>query len=692
MNTFRIAAPLLLLAVVAPAVRAQERSAPSSGDRLQLAQYLDLEGISQPRLSPDGRRIVYTRRWIDRENDRRESSLWIVDADGGRNRFLVDGSDAHWSPDGTRIAYLAEGEPSGTQVFVRWMDAEGARTQVTRLTESPSDIAWAPDGKAIAFRMLVPQKNAWKAEGAVSALRPAGAKWTDAPRIVDRLRYRQDRVGYLRDGYHHVFVVSADGGTPRQITDGEFDDGAPEWAGDGAAIFFSGLREPDAEYAWRESEIYAVDPAGGAVRRLTHHPGPDRGPVVSPDGRFVAFTGFDSTDATWQDADLYVMSADGTGRRTLTTGLDRSPADVRWAADGAGLYFDVDDAGSRNLYFVPLRGGAPRPLTRGAQILAVSDVGRGVGVGTVSTPRSPDRLVAVDLKSGALTPLVDVNADILAGKRLGDLEEIRYPSKGGLSIQGWILKPPHFDPARRYPLILTIHGGPHAMYGVGFNFAWQEWAANDYVVLYVNPRGSTGYGSAFGNAIKNAYPGDDFADLMTAVDTVIARGYVDTHRMFVYGCSGGGVLTAWTVGHTDRFAAAASLCPVIDWVSFVGETDGPGWYYNFAKLPWEDPSEHLRRSPLMYAGHVSTPTMLMTGVLDLRTPIPQTEEFYRALKLRKVPTVMVRMNGEYHGTTSKPSNFLRTQLYLRTWFERWGGTATAQRTDGGGEPPPQPRR
>jgi dipeptidyl aminopeptidase/acylaminoacyl peptidase len=218
--------------------------------------------------------------------------------------------------------------------------------------------------------------------------------------------------------------------------------------------------------------------------------------------------------------------------------------------------------------------------------------------------------------------------------------------------------------------MLSIHGGPHSMYNVAFNFGWQEHAANGYVVLYTNPRGSTGYGSAFGNAIKRAYPGKDYDDLMAGVDAVIAKGYVDTQNMFVYGCSGGGVLTAWIVGKTDRFAAASANCPVTNWLSFVGTTDGASWYRNFDKLPWEDPSEHLRRSPLMLVGNVKTPTMLMTGVNDLRTPISQTEEYYEALKVRKVPTAMIRFNDEWHGTSSKPSNFARTQLYLREWFTR----------------------
>jgi dipeptidyl aminopeptidase/acylaminoacyl peptidase len=314
------------------------------------------------------------------------------------------------------------------------------------------------------------------------------------------------------------------------------------------------------------------------------------------------------------------------------------------------------------------------------------DVGaNGLMVGTRSTPTKSNDVVAFALPKttapvSAFTQLTSVNDDVLGGKTLAETEEIWYTSKDGLRIQGWIVKPPGFDKTKKYPLMLEIHGGPQSMYNVGFSFARQDNAANGYVILYTNPRGSTGYGTKFTNEIKNAYPGKDYDDLMTGVDSVINRGYIDSKNMFVFGCSGGGVLTAWIVGHTDRFAAASSNCPVINWLSFVGETDGPGWYRNFEKPFWEDPSEHLRRSPIMYVGNVKTPTMLMTGVLDLRTPMPQTEEFYTALKLRGVPTAMVRFNNEFHGTSSTPSNFLRTQLFMRSWFDKYGtkgGTKTA---------------
>jgi dipeptidyl aminopeptidase/acylaminoacyl peptidase len=271
-----------------------------------------------------------------------------------------------------------------------------------------------------------------------------------------------------------------------------------------------------------------------------------------------------------------------------------------------------------------------------------------------------------------ITRLTAVNDDVLANKRLGAVEEVWYPSTGGARAQGWIVKPPSFNPSKKYPLILEIHGGPHGMYNVGFNYMFQNFAANGYVVLYLNPRGSTGYGTDFGNAIDRAYPSVDYDDLMAGVDTLVGRGYVDVERMYVSGCSGGGVLSSWVIGHTDRFAAAAVRCPVIDWISMAGETDIPLFTYNFFDAPfWEKPEQWLKQSSLMYVGKVTTPTVIMTGELDLRTPIPQTEEYYSALKYRKVPTVMLRFSGEYHGTASKPTNFMRTQLYMMSWFQKY---------------------
>jgi dipeptidyl aminopeptidase/acylaminoacyl peptidase len=648
-------------------------TAQTAGDRLTLDMYLELESVSNPQLSPDGTRIIYTRQWVDKVNDKRESSLWIMNADGTKNRFLVDGSNASWSPNGDRIAYTAQGKPKGNQIFVRWMDAEGAITQVTHVDQSPGAPQWSPDGNWIGFAMSVEDKTSWSIKMPKA---PDGAKWVDAPKIVERLNYRSDGTGFTDTGYRQIFVVPATGGTPRQLTTGSSNINGVEWTPDGKSILFSGNRATDAEYQWRESEIYAVDVASGNVRPLTNHKGPDQNPTVSPDGRQVAYTGYDWTRDTWIDSKLYVMNIDGSNPRLVSGAWDRSPADLKWAPDNSGIYFTAQSEGTQNLYFLALTGanaGKVQPVTEGVHMLTTSDINKnGKAVGVLTGFYKPNDVVIFDLKQPAqMKQLTNVNEDILTGKKLGKVEEFWYTSKDGLKIQAWYITPPDFNPSKKYPMQLHIHGGPHSMYGTGFNFGWQEMAANDYVILYTNPRGSTGYGSKFGNEIMRAYPGKDFDDLMAGVDTMVAKGFIDTQSLFVTGCSGGGVLTAWIVGHTERFAAASSNCPVIDWLSFVGTTDGASWYYNFDKLPWEDPSEHIRRSPLTYVGNVKTPTMLMTGVQDLRTPMPQTEQFYSALKLRKVPTAMLRFNNEWHGTTSTPSNFLRTQLYLRFWFDKY---------------------
>jgi dipeptidyl aminopeptidase/acylaminoacyl peptidase len=689
--------------VVALAPQAWAQSQPK--DRLTVDLFLDWEMVAAPRVSPDGRAVVYTRRWADKVNDKYEDELWIVDADGGRNRFLAKGAQAVWSPDSKRVAYVAPGQPAGSQVFVRWIDAPG-ETQLTRLERSPSNLAWSPDGRHLAFNMLVPGTPGLSVK---MPARPAGAKWVDAPRVVDRLNYRSDGSGWRPEGFAHVFVISDEGGAPRQLTDGDYQHGAPEWAADSRSVLFSAIRKSDAEFLRNDSEVYAVGLQGGAARQLTDRRGPDNNPRVSPDGRLVAYTGYDQNDNTYNVTRLYVMNADGSNRRALTETFDRSPSSVFWAGDNSGLFFVAEDRGSQNLWFTPLDGRLTHPVTDGRQILGVTSMSKnGLVVGTRSTSDQPADLVSLrlpakstaGLNAARLEPkqLTAVNGDLLEGRKLGQVEEVWYDSVGMAGpkctaadsspsepkasdcsktrVQGWVVKPPDFDPSKKYPLLLYIHGGPHTMYSVGFNFEFQNHAAEGFVVLYTNPRGSTGYGQAFGNAINNAYPGQDYDDLMRGVDEVLKRGYVDERNLFVAGGSGGGVLTTWIVGHNDRFAAAVAMKPVVNWFSFVGTTDSADWYYNFKRLPWEDPEEHTRRSPITYVGNVKTPTMILTGDIDLRTPLEQTEQYYRALKLRKVPTAMVRLTDEYHGFNADfslrhPSNRVAQILFLRAWFDKY---------------------
>ena len=688
MRTLAVAA--VFAVCLCPAVPAQETA---SDTLLTVNHYLDWEQVGDPQVSPNGAQIIYTRRWVNKIEDRWDSGLWIMNADGSRNRFLVKGSNARWSPDGSRIAFFADGEPKGTQVFVRWMDAEGATSQVTHVSETPSNLSWSPDGKSLAFTMLVKSETPWKISMPAA---PEGAKWTPAPRVVDRLHYRRDRVGYVEQGTTRIFLVPSEGGTPRQLTTGDYGTselaGGPnyDWTPDGRTIVFDGLRDADFDYRYRESYLYAVDVQSGATRQLVTKKGSWSNPVVSPDGRTVAFTGRDYGTYSYHADEVWTVGLDGTGLRALTT-YDRDPGNLRWSPDGSGVFFALAEQGTSNIYFAGLKNGG-RKVTDGEQMLSLSSIGRdltGVGIGTDLT--NPADVVRFSLKAGKapVTRLTNVNADVLDRIHLGSTETVWYASTGGTRVEGWIIKPPGFDKSKKYPLIMEIHGGPHGMYSGAFSYQLENFAANGYVVLITNPRGSTGYGSAFGNAIERAYPSVDYDDLMAGVDTVVGRGYIDTQRMYVGGCSGGGVLSSWVIGHTTRFAAAAVRCPVIDWMSMAGETDVPLFTYGFFDAPfWEKPDQWIKQSSLAYVGNVKTPTMLMTGELDMRTPMPQTEEYYSALKMLKVPVVMVRFNGEYHGTSSKPSNYLRTQLYMMSWFQRYklGGETTSTVTSEARQP------
>jgi dipeptidyl aminopeptidase/acylaminoacyl peptidase len=391
---------------------------------------------------------------------------------------------------------------------------------------------------------------------------------------------------------------------------------------------------------------------------------------VSPDGRWIAYTGFDDQRFTSHVSSLYLMDTAGGGKRVWAGALNDSPSALTWAADNSGVYFQVRELGSTSIYFAPLNGER-RKLGGGTQVLnGLSIANNGQAATVRSTPREPGHLITFNVAHPtAAKALVDVNADVLEGRAVAQVEELWFASKDGLKVQGWLVKPVDFLPGKKYPMVLWIHGGPWSMYDVGFNWGYQNFASQGYAVLYTNPRGSTGYGQDFVNGIQYSYPGKDYDDLMAGVDAAIGKGYIDEKNLFVCGGSGGGVLTAWIVGHTDRFAAAVSMRPVINWHSFVGTTDGPSWYRQFQKYPWEDPMEYAVRSPLHYAANVTTPTMVMTGEADLRTPMRQSEEYYRALKMLRKETLLVRMPDEFHGWR-RPSHQLLQQLYLLAWFEK----------------------
>jgi len=647
---------------------------------LQLKDFLDFESVSGAQISPDGSQVIYTRRWVDQKKDRRASTLWIMNSDGSKNRELTRGRGALWSPDGTRIAFVNADDNKQPQIFVRWMDAEGATTPVTRGDLSARSMAWSPDGTQIAFVARIPNKSKWTVK---LPARPKGAKWAKDPEIIESYHFRQDRVGLYNGTNDHLFVVPAEGGTPRQLTEGNWNVGARgigaiagrpslSWSPDGKMIAIDGNANDDWEMKFFVSHLYLVDVATGERTALTEGDGNWSSPKFSNDGKKIAYNGFPVWNSTYPTSDLWMMDADGTNKRVLAANMPDTARNLTWATGDKSVYFAMASHGHVNFYSAPLKGEV-KAITKGMHRLAFSNISKnGVAVGTLDSYTDPGDIVRFKARDGSdMRTLTDVNADILTGVDLGNVEEIWYTSTEGTQVQGWLLKPPGFDPSKKYPLYLSIHGGPHAMFNAGFSFFRLEHAANGYVVLYTNPRGSTGYGPEFANAIQNAYPGErDYADLMAGVDTAISKGYIDPERLYVEGCSGGGVLTTWIIGQTDRFKAAVARCPVVNWISMASTTDVAGWAAHFFKPPfWEDPTQWLAHSPIMHVGNVNTPTLLMTGDKDLRTPIAQAEEYYGALKLRGIATKLIPMRGEYHGTGSIPSNFMRTQLYIRKWFE-----------------------
>ena len=645
--------------------------------------FIEMETIRSPAIAPGGSQIVFSREWIDQQTDRFRSNLWIVDVDGSRVRELTHGdwSDSApvWSPDGERIAFLSDRDATD-QIHVMWVDTREV-AQLTHLERVPSNLRWSPDGTQIAFSMFVPDETPILAVKLPTA--PRGVERAAAAVVVDRLSWARDGRGPVEPGFTHAYVIdSILGGTPRQITGGDYNHRSPEWSADGATLYVSAIRKPEAEYLRGNTEIYAFDLATLEATGLTDRNGPDTAPLVSPDGQWIAFTGYDDQNFTSTLRSLYVMRTDGTDRRAWASDLANSPGSIRWAADSSGVYYTVGERGVTNVYFSPL-DGEPGRMVGGVHTLAglsVSDTGRAAAVRSSFT--QPGELVTFMLDGGTnpeIRSLVDVNEDVLSQVTLSDAEELRYESSDGFQVQGWLIKPANFDPSKKYPLLLWIHGGPWSMYSVRFNWAFQNFAAIGYAVLYTNPRGSTGYGQEFVNGIQFSYPGKDLDDLLAGVDAAVETGWIDEDSLFVCGGSGGGVLTAWIVGHDTRFAAAVSMRPVINWHSFVGTTDGSGWYRQFEAYPWEDPMEYAVRSPLHYVANVTTPTMVMTGEADLRTPMSQSEEYYRALKMLKKETLLVRMPDEFHGWR-RPSHRLLQQLYLQAWFEKYtrGGVETTE--------------
>lgn len=670
-----------------PAILAVTLSIPSYADdvrRFKAEDVFELEYASDPRIAPDGSKIVYERRSNDIMTDSTRSNLWVIEPDGSGHRPLVSGtrsaSSPRWSTDSGRIAYI-QATDSGQGLYVRWMDT-GLTALISNLRKTPSSLTWSPDGRWLAFVMSVPVKGEPLAK---PRTKPEGAKWSEPVTVIDKARYRWDGRGFLETAYEHLFVVPTDGGTPRQLTSGNFNHGGPlSWTPNGNSILFSANRTDDWELQSGESDIFSVSVIDGILTRITDRQGGESSPVVSPNGRHIAYISNANHMVIYNTRVLHMMNLDGSDDRALTSGLDRSVSGIQWSGDRR-VFFHYDDRGVRKVGNVGLDGDMTdvveglgseslgRPYLSGSYTVSAG----GLVAYTLGRTDRPADLAVSGRRGGKV--LTTLNEDLLGDRVLGRVTEIQYESSlDGTPIQGWYITPPDYEEGKAYPMILEIHGGPTSAYGPYFSAEMQLMASAGYVVFYDNHRGSSSYGEEFGMLLHLKYSSpDDFADHDSGVDVMVERGIADSDNLFITGGSAGGIASAYAIGLTDRFRAAAVAKPVINWISktltadsYIGQIA-----HQFPGLPWEAFEHYWQRSPLSLVGNMVTPTMLITGEEDYRTPISETEQLYQALKLKGVDTVMVRVPGSSHGIAGRPSRLIAKVDNILAWFARY-------RTDG----------
>lgn len=642
----------------------------------------DLQWVSDPQISPGGEKIVYVRRGMDIMEDRRTAELWIMNADGTGHRKLTerdtDESSPRWSPDGEKIAFRSSHDTHGMQIYIHWLE-QGRTARITEAERSPGNIAWSPDGEKIAFSAHVPESQP---SMVTPPSAPDGAEWADEPRVETRLNHESDGTGVLEYGYDHLFVVPVDGGHERQVTSGDYHHSStPSWTPDGQTLVFSANRHDDWDQERNNSEIYKVDVDGGEITQLTDRYGPHSSPVVSPDGQAIAFTSYEDQVQTYQINHIYTMNLDGSNRQRIETGMDRSPSGLRWDEDGQGLYFHFLDQGISKAGHTDLAGN----VTEVARDLGGTSIGRPYVGGSFSVadngriafnytrPDHPGEL-AITSRSGEREQLTDLNGPLLDNRKLGEVREVWYESsKDGLDLHGWIITPPDYDPDREYPLMVELHGGPINSYGEEFAAEVQLYASADYVVFYPNFRGSTGYGEDYGNELYHAFPGPEFQDIMDGVDLLIEQGYVAEDSLYVTGGSAGGSSSAWAVGKTDRFQAAAVQKPVMNWISKTMAADNyyGYWESRYPGYTWENPMEYWETSPISLAGEVETPTMVIVGDLDLRTPTWEAKQLYNVLRVREIDTAYVEVPDAWHGIASRPSQLITKVDHILAWMDKY---------------------
>jgi dipeptidyl aminopeptidase/acylaminoacyl peptidase len=658
---------------------------------------LKFHWVADPRISPNGRQVAYVLVTVNEKEDRYETSLWSVETSGeGTPRQLTGGprdSAPRWSPDGRTLAFLRAGEKDPPQIYLLSMQG-GEGRKWTDLPRGASPAVWSPDGLTIAFMSDTTEKDI-----AEKRSEKKSEKKSDV-RVITRAEYRANGEGWLElDRHDHIWTVgvppNADAPPePNQITHDKYDEGGIKWSRDGSKLYFTSDRVDEPYYFPPDQNLYSVPVAGGEMTTVVDIDGPVIAPVASPDGARFAFLGWvNPPHARSNDQTEVLVFANGkatslTAKADLEAGTDVSgdqhaprggetSSPLVWTADNRAVIVAATVEGRSNLVRVDAASGQIEPLTTGNhEVIAYTATPDAAKFAvTIGDATHIGDIYLLDAATKRLTQLTHVNDALFDTLAITAPEEFTFTSFDGKKIQGWIQKPPEFAPGKKYAMILEIHGGPHTAYGHTFMHEFHWLAAQGYVVVYVNPRGSTSYGQDFANIIQYHYPGDDFKDLMIGVDEVVKRGYVDETRMGVTGGSGGGLLTNWTMTQTSRFKAAVSQRSVADWAGFWYTADfslfQPSW---FRKNPYEDPEEFLARSPVRYASKIATPMMFVEGDDDLRAPPSQGgEAIFRALKAQKKVAVMVRFPGETHelSRSGKPQHRIERLDHIAAWFDKY---------------------
>lgn len=658
-------------------------SSSASSQYFEAEDIFDLEYAADVQISPDGSKIVYVRASNDIMTDSTHTTLWLVDVKTGKQLPLFadkfNYSQPRWSADSKQLAFISD--VSGKrQIHLHWL-AENKTAQLSTLQASPSNLTWSPDGKQLAFTMNVAAKEAAVKQTVKKVAKPKGANWSESAIVIDRVRYQADGQGFLKPEFRQIFVLPSAGGTERQLTKGDFNYGSDlSFTPDSSALVFSANLSPEWEFQPRDSNLYRLDLATEQLTALTTMAGDESSPVFSADGKQLAFLWQSNDLVPYTNSKLKILSLKNNEISDVAANLDLSIESPNWQSNSSFIV-QYDQRGMRKLGTLSTSGklteltanlsgvSQPQPYLSGQYSVSAN----GVIAYTHGTSQRPSE-VAV-LQKGKATVLTALNEDLLAHKKLAQTHEIIYKSSfDGEEMQGWYMTPPDFDPTKKYPLILEIHGGPHLAYGPHWSAEMQRYAKEGYVVFFDNHRGSTSYGERFAMLLHNKYSSpEDYADHDSGVNAMIKLGFVDENNLFIGGGSAGGIATAYAIGLTNRYKAAAVVKPIINWLSKVltGDSYTYQTFHQFPGVPWENVEHYWQRSPLSLVGNVQTPTILITGESDRRTPISESEQFYQALKLRRIDTTMVRVPGSPHGISNRPSRMIEKVEYMLAWFEKY---------------------